>query len=330
MHLQHRIHLLAELGRYMSLNDAGWQQAKQRAAAENKWFIPEFIDLAAGNIIDRFLQENKLRDWANRYDLPDENPEPRNIGLVTAGNIPLVGFHDFLAIFISGHRQTIKPSSKDQVLIKQLVNHLNSLDPDTASYVSFAEMLKGADAYIATGSNNSARYFDYYFGKYPHIIRHNRTSVAVLTGKETADDLDKLADDVHLYFGLGCRNVTKIYVPQQYNFTPLLEAFKKYDYLSENNMYKNNYDYQLTLLILNKKYYMTNGTVIITENLSPFSPISLLHVEYYQHIPQPLTENPEAIQCVVGTGYMPFGQAQQPKLTDYADGIDTLQFLRNL
>jgi hypothetical protein len=332
MHLQQRIHLLVELGRYMLSDNADWQAAKERAFLENKWFIPEFIDLAVENIATEFLQEKKLRAWAERYDLPAENRDPKNIGLVMAGNIPLVGFHDFLAIFISGHRQTIKPSSRDQVLIKQLTGHLNTLDAGSVPYISFAEMLKGCDAYIATGSNNSARYFDYYFGKYPNIIRHNRTSVAILNGKETSADLEKLADDVNLFFGLGCRNVTKIYVPQNYDFIPLLEALKKFNYLSELNKYKNNYDYQLTMLIMNKKYYMANESVLLTEDPSPFSPIACLHFEYYSNLSGILAslEGNEAIQCVVGKDYIPFGQAQKPCLTDYADGMDTLQFLREL
>jgi hypothetical protein len=331
MHLQQRINLLAELGKYMASDDEAWIAAKQRASLENSWFITEFIDLAVKNIVHEFLQEEKLTAWVKKYDLPQENKSIKNVGLVMAGNIPLVGFHDFLCIFISGNKQTIKVSSKDSVLIKHLTEKLFSLDESVRAYISFAEMLKGCDAYIATGSNNSARYFEYYFSKYPSIIRRNRTSVAVLSGKETKEDLEKLADDVYLYFGLGCRNVTKIYVPEHYDFIPLLDAFNKYNYLSENHKYKNNYDYQLALLLLNKKYYMSNESLLLAENDSYFSAISVLHYEYYKSVENVLEEleKSEDIQCISGLQFS-MGNAQQPGLTNYADGVDTLKFLRSL
>jgi hypothetical protein len=332
MHLQQRIDLLAELGKYMSSKNESWQEVKKKASLQNGWFIPEFIEIAVNNIASAFLQKEKLQNWALQYEIPDENLSPKNIGLIMAGNIPLVGFHDFLCVFISGHKQTIKPSSKDDVLIKHLVEYLFSNDENVKDYVSFSEMLKGCDAYIATGSNNSARYFEYYFNKYPNIIRRNRTSVAILDGNETEDDLEKLADDVYLYFGLGCRNVTKIYVPENYDFVPLINTFKKYNYLGDHHKYKNNYDYQLAILIINKKYYMTDGSVILTENESVFSPISVLHVEYYKNLKNvidSLSQNND-IQCIVGKEQTPFGQAQQPSLTEYADGVDTLKFVCNL
>ena len=204
-------------------------------------------------------------------------------------------------------------------------------NPKVAEYVAFKELLKGCDAYIATGSNNSARYFQSYFNKYPHIIRRNRTSVAILTGEETHKELEKLADDVHQYFGLGCRNVTKIYVPCGYDFTLLLNAFKKYSYLADFHKYKNNYDYQLALLILNKKYFMSNESILLVENESVFSPISQLNYEYYTEIPKAGINQPEdEVQCVIGSSGLGFGIAQQPGLFDYADGIDTLQFLLTL
>ena len=193
-------------------------------------------------------------------------------------------------------------------------------------------MLKGCDAYIATGSNNSARYFEYYFNKYPNIIRRNRTSVAILDGNETKQELEKLADDIYLYFGLGCRNVTKIYAPEQYDFVPLIEALKKYNYLINHNKYKNNFDYQLAILIINKKYYMTDGTVILTENNGVFSPISVLHFEYYKNresVIELLSTNND-IQCIIGRQETPFGRAQQPSLNEYADGIDSMKFLCSL
>ena len=194
-------------------------------------------------------------------------------------------------------------------------------------------MLKGCDAYIATGSNNSARYFDYYFSKYPHIIRRNRTSVAILTGYESAAELDKLADDVNLYYGLGCRNVTKIYVPENYDFVPLLASFKKYIDFADHNKYKNNYDYQLAILLLNNKYYMTNGAILLVENEAFFSAISQLHYEFYTGDPATISaglQNNRDIQCVIGNGYINFGQAQSPGLADFADGVDTMGFLLGL
>jgi hypothetical protein len=193
-------------------------------------------------------------------------------------------------------------------------------------------MLKGCDAYITTGSNNSSRYFEYYFGKYPHIIRRNRTSVAILQGDESSEDLEKLADDVYLYFGLGCRNVTKLFVPENYDFIPLLTAFKKYNYLADHQKYKNNYDYNLAILLLNKKFYMSNESILLAENISLFSPISQLNYEYYSNLNELetiLTGNQD-LQCLVGKNYLPFGNAQSPSIDDFADGINTLKFLSGL
>ena len=198
--------------------------------------------------------------------------------------------------------------------------------------VQFGEMLKGCDAYIATGSNNTGRFFEYYFQKYPHIIRKNRTSVAVLTGEETPNELQYLADDVYQYFGLGCRNVTKLYVPVNYNFEALLNAFRKYDHLIDHNKYKNNYDYNLAILLLNHKYYMTNGSILLVEEQSPFSPISQLNYEFYEskeELQKKLHDN-ETIQCVVGDENTGFGMAQQPGICEFADRIDTISFLLNL
>jgi len=332
MNLQQRIVLLNRLGDYILENNDNWQSTKEKAGFQNPWFTPEFIDLATRNIAQTFLQKDHLTAWARQYKIPDENAAPKNVGIVMAGNIPLVGFHDFLCAFITGHRQTIKASSKDDVLIKHLVQQLYDWEEGTRQLVAFADMLKGCDAYIATGSNNSARYFEYYFSKYPHIIRRNRTSVAVLTGEETPEELSKLADDVYLYFGLGCRNVTKLFVPEQYDFIPLLTAFKKYDYLSDHHKYRNNYDYILAIMLLNKQYYMTNQSILLNENKELFSPISQLNFEYYTNagqVNESLTNNPD-VQCVVGKNHLAFGKAQQPALTDYADGIDVMKFLLEL
>ncbi len=329
MNLQYRIDLLVRLGQYILSDNEDWKLAKERASRENGWFIPEFVELATATIAANFLQKDILEKWMAPYKLKIGS---KNIGIVMAGNIPLVGFHDFLCVFISGHKAVIKPSSKDQILIKHLIEKLEEYDNEIKSLVTFSEMLKGCDAYIATGSNNSSRYFDYYFGKYPHIIRRNRTSVAVLTGEEMADDLEKLADDVYLYFGLGCRNVTKIYVPADYDFVPLLEAFRKYNYQADHHKYKNNYDYNLALHLLNKKYYMTNGSILLIEDAAIFSPISQLNYEFYNGNDDLTAKLPAAqdLQCIVGKSFIPFGGAQAPSISEYADGVDTLKFLTDL
>ncbi|MEO7922381.1 MAG: acyl-CoA reductase [Chitinophagaceae bacterium] len=331
MNLQHRIDLLVRLGEYILANEAGWQQAKEKASYENGWFIPEFVDPATENICRGFLQKELLQNWVAAYKIPPET-DPQKIGIVMAGNIPLVGFHDFLCVFISGHHAVIKPSARDQVLIKHLVEKMLGWDSRVNGLVTFAEMLKNCDAYIATGSNNSSRYFEYYFRKFPHIIRRNKTSVAVLTGNESREELDLLADDVYLYFGLGCRNVTKIYVPAGYDFIPLLGAFRKYNHLADHHKYKNNYDYNLAVNLLNKKYYMTNGSILLIEEPGLFSPISQLNYEFYSDgktLTSSLKTHPD-LQCVVGQAPIPFGKAQSPSLADYADGVDTLAFLRAL
>lgn len=332
MNLQHRTDLMVRLGQYILANDKEWIEAKEKAFQENGWFVPEFINLSVKNIADSFLNSTYLTAWINKYNCPDNPPISNKVGIVMAGNIPLVGFHDFLCVFICGHAAIIKPSSKDQVLIKHLLQKIVEWQPEATNVIQFADSLKNCDAYIATGSNNSSRYFEYYFAKYPTIIRKNRTSVAILTGKESPEELEKLSDDVHLFFGLGCRNVTKIYVPNDYNFLPLLEAFKKYSYLSEHHKYKNNFDYNLAIHLLNKKLYMTNGSVIMVEDTPLFSPISQLNYEYYSDITKltdTLSQNSE-LQCIIGDDYINFGNAQTPSLVDYADGVDTFQFLLQL
>ena len=325
-----RIELAARLGEYILSNPARWRETKTKASITNPWFTPEFIDLATRNIAENFLDKQKLEDWTSSYK--SETSSPKTIGIIMAGNIPLVGFHDLLSVFISGHKAAVKASSKDDVLIKHLAQILIEWNNELDDRIVFQEMLKGRDAYIATGSHNSARYFEYYFKKYPHIIRRNRTSVAVLEGNETPGELEKLADDVYLYFGMGCRNVTKIYVPKEYNFIPMLSAFKKYDHLKEHHKYRNNYDYNLALHILNRKFYMTNESIILSENSPIFSPISQVNYEFYtdqDEIAKSLNAM-EDLQCTVGHRYIPFGGAQIPSLTDYADGIDTLNFLTKL
>jgi hypothetical protein len=329
MTLQQRIDDLNHLGDFIKSDAKEWKEVKDRAYRSNHWFTEEFIELASSNIASEFLQKEKLQHWAKQYNLPEENVQPKLVGLVMAGNIPLVGFHDMLCIFISGHKQLIKASSKDEILIKFLVDKLIEIDSDIKEYISFADKLNGCDAYIATGSNNTSRYFEYYFGKYPNIIRRNRTSVAVLDGDETEEELDRLADDIQIYFGLGCRNVTKMYVPQGYNFEPLLRALDKYDHYCDFHKYRHNYDYQLALLMMSNRMYMTNDSIIFSENPSLFSAVSQVHYEHYddEESLKHQLENNDSIQVIVGKNYLPFGDAQRPSLTDYADGVDTMKFL---
>lgn len=332
MNLQQRIDLLVKLGSYLASNTEELEHAKLQAHRQNGWFTMAFIDTAIDNITTRFLQRDTLEAWAKQYNIPQHNNNSKTVGVVMAGNIPLVGFHDLLCVFICGHKATVKLSSKDAVLIPHIVKKLGEWNDEIQQLVTFAEILKGCDAYIATGSNNAARYFDYYFGKFPNIIRRNRTSVAVLDGTETPAELSLLADDIQLYFGLGCRNITKLYVPKDYDFIPLLNALKSYSYFTDLHKYKNNFDYHLALLLMNSKYYMSNDSIILTEHTSPFSPVSQVHYEFYNNSDEVKTAiaGNDDIQCAVGHGYLPFGEAQSPSLTDYADGVDTMTFLARL
>jgi hypothetical protein len=331
MKLKERLEILKELGKYISAQGSDWKSAVQKATQKNNWFVPEFVQLASNNIAQQFLQNEKLEQWAAHYHL-DDAIKPAKVGIVMAGNIPLVGFHDFLAVFVSGHTQIIKQSSKDDVLLKHLAEKMIEWNPEASRHVQFSEQLKSCDAYITTGSDNSARYFEYYFGRYPSIIRKNRTSVAVLTGKESTEQLQLLADDIMQYFGLGCRNVTQLYVPKEYDFVPLLSALKKYKWFFEHHKYRNNYDYQLAIYLMNNIYYMTNDCVVLVEAESPFSPIGTLHYQYYEDadtIYSQLKAN-DKIQAVVGAKGVQFGAAQCPQLMDYADGVDVMQFLLSL
>ena len=333
MNLSKRIELMVRLGQYIQQNNEDWQRIKEKAYINNPWFLPAFIDLSLRNITSHFLQGEALKDWVKQYPgIKEKNPAPRLIGIVMAGNIPLVGFHDFLCVFISGHKCLIKPSSKDEVLIKHLVEKLIEWQPELKDFIVFAELLKNCDAYIATGSNSTAGYFEYYFGKFPNIIRRNRTSAAILTGEETKEELELLADDVYLYFGMGCRNITKLYVPKNYNFLSLIEVFKKYEYLADHHKYKNNYDYNLALHILNNKVYMSNASLLLIEDENIFSPVSQLNYQYYESLEAvtKLLEYNESVQCIVGKGFIPFGAAQRPLLADYADGVDTMKWLAEL
>ncbi len=331
MNLQQRKDLLERLGQYLNGHEPDWQHAKQKAFTENRWFIPEFIEHSARSIAANYLAPGQLQKLISTYQIPDQNHAPKKVGIVMAGNIPMVGFHDMLCVFLTGNIAVIKPSSKDQVLIKHLVSKMIDWNENAAEYFIISERLKGCDAYIATGSNNSSRYFEYYFSQYPSIIRRNRTSIAILRGNETKEELEKLADDVYLYFGLGCRSISKIYVPEGYDFVPLLEAFRKYDHLAQHHKYKNNYDYNLAIHILNNKFYMTNDSIVLVEDKSLFSPISQLNYEYYQDAERIKSElnKDNQVQCIVDSRDG-MGKSQNPGVCDFADGVDTMSFLMKL
>ncbi len=327
--LHTRIELLEKLGQYMLSNDEQWQETLAVAKISNMWFTPDHIDLAVKNIAEQFLQKPIMEQWVSNYTYATE---PKKVGIVCAGNIPLVGFHDFMCGFLSGHDVVLKLSSKDEVLMKHLIAKLTEWEPEVAKHVQISDMLKGCDAYITTGSNNTARYFEQYFGQFPHIIRKNRTSVAILTGNETDEELSLLGDDIFLHFGLGCRNVTQVYVPKDYNFEKLLAAFNKYNEYINHNKYKNNYDYHLALYLLNRVPYMTNELLLMVENEMPFSAVAVLHYQYYTDIVavEEKLQGNDDVQCVVGKGHVGFGDAQRPGISDYADGVDTMTFLSSL
>jgi hypothetical protein len=280
------------------------------------------------------LNKILLEVWVNNYhdDLSD-NPEVKKVGIIMAGNIPAVGFHDLLCVLISGHKAVIRNSSDDAVLIPFLVEVLLNIAPDFANQIEFTQRISDIDAVIATGSNNSARYFDYYFAKYPSIIRRNRNSVAVLSGQETADDFRALGNDIFDYFGLGCRNVAKLYVPRGYVFDPFFALIEERASLMEHNKYMNNYDYHRALFLLDGIPFLTNNFLILRENEPLATPVSVVHYEFYDEIntlEEQLKSKSDEIQCRVGLNGLPFGSSQQPGLMDYADGVDVLQWLTGL
>ena len=332
--LQNRIDLMVALGGQLRNGSEAQDAAIRRAVAHNGWFTPETIGTAIENIVSGYLQRDALEAWAEHYQVPEAPTSPRQtIGLIPAGNIPMVGFHDVLSIFIAGHRTLLKLSDRDKQLLPYCYHILADLEPRISAWIQFVDRLEGFDAVIATGSDNTARYFKTYFGKYPHIIRRNRTSVAILTGSETQQELEQLGQDIFQYFGLGCRNVSKVYVPESYDLDTLMRVLHEFKHLNTHTKYKNNFDYNITLSILNKEEYRSNGAIILKENPSLHSRIAELHYERYRdlkHLHALLDAHRDDLQCIVGTApaaTVPFGGAQQPALTDYADGVDTMAFL---
>lgn len=283
------------------------------------------------------LEESKLKKWVANYPLSgDAKRTAKKIGVVMAGNIPLVGFHDFLCVLVSGNIFLGKLSQSDRFLLPAIAEILFQADPRYKNLICFTEdKLSDFEAVIATGSNNTSRYFEYYFEEYPHIIRKNRNSIAVLSGNETEEQLRLLADDIFTYFGLGCRNVSKIFVPEKYPFRKFIDAMQRYLYISAHNKFRNNYDYYRTIFTMNNQKFIDGGFFILNEGQSVNSPVSVINYEEYSDTEQVnsfIRDNEDKIQCVVGetagiSKSICFGKAQQPELWDYADNIDTLDFL---
>ncbi len=336
MTLSERIEALDKLGTRLLEPSEERDILMRRTSHNNAWFTIENQQKAIHEIATHFLNKEKLENWVKNYAIT-EGGDVKTVGLVLAGNIPLVGFHDILCVFVSGNKAKIKISDKDPYLLPYILQILKEIDSETADYFDITDgFLKDFDAVIATGSNNSARYFEAYFGKYPHIIRKNRNAVAILRGSETATDLALLGEDVFTYFGLGCRNVSKIFVPRGYNFHSLLTAFHEFRDIVLHDKYKNNFDYNFTLLILNKIHHEANGCILMREAAEMSSPIAVLYYEYYDDLTDlkiNLWQKREEIQLIVakdkveGLPTFYFGEAQKPSLSDYADGVDTLDFL---
>lgn len=338
MTLSQRIELLNRLAQYLhGPEDEFLTALMKRTEFHNAWFTVPNQQRALQAITDQLRQVEAIQKWVAPYAITAPASAPaKTVGLVLAGNIPLVGLHDVLCVFLAGHRAQIKLSSKDPYVLPYLLKLLGKFNESASTYFQIVNNLKDFDAIIATGSNNSARYFEAYFGKYPHIIRRNRNAVALLTGEETREELARLGDDVFSYFGLGCRNVSKLYVPDGYDFTSLLEVFHRWKDYQNFSKWKNNFDYNFALLTLNKEAFLHNGAIILRESTELASHIAGLYYEHYANLTagtQVLRKRATQIQLVVARPDLldlpifDFGQAQQPALNDYADGVDTLAFL---
>jgi hypothetical protein len=343
MNREQLISVLTDLGQVLeqSLTDQhdqnGLKAVMQRSAYQNPWLTLEFQETALHQIREKFLSEAALKNWLNQY--PEPVLQPKRIGLILAGNVPFVGMHDILSVLCSGHIAVVKLSSKDPYFFPWSKEQLQVIDRKNAtalaSYLEFAEQLKDIDAIIATGSNNTGRYFDYYFGKYPHIFRRNRSSVAILDGTEDDTVIAELGKDVFTYFGLGCRNISKLFLPEGFDPARLLKVWETYNYLQNHHKYKNNLDYNLTLLMLNYRKHFSSEYLALTENDGLHAPLATLYYTFYKDnadLQQQLDAISDDLQCVVSTkpGNTPPGQTQTPSLIDYADHVDTMKFLHEL
>ncbi len=333
-----RINAFVELGKYLTnpKNKAEIEDLAISANRRNNWFTVPNVLKSLNAIGSQYLEMHKLTHWANTYE---QNENPKSVGVIMAGNLPAVGFHDALAVLVSGHTLLAKLSTEDMILIPALLEKLVSIEPGFAEQIKYADRLNDADSFIATGSDNTARYFHYYFSKKPNIIRRNRTSVAILTGRETSEELYALGLDMLQYFGLGCRNVSKLFVPVGYDFTKFYESIQSLDHIFLNHhKYFNNYEYNKSVLLINRTLHYDNGFLMITENPAFVSPISTVYYETYDSVNQvqeQLEQHREKIQCVIGrseniSGAIPFGSAQEPGLSDYADSVDTMTFLSTI
>jgi hypothetical protein len=340
MNLTQRVLSFSALGDILSAKlDAGsFDSLLSKAYFENQWFTKENSRNAIFSIISDFLNKSKIEHWLDRYNLPENNESPKTIGIVMAGNIPLVGWHDLMSTLITGNKALIKLSTKDTTLMKLLIDELIAIDADFKEIIQITDQpLKDFDAIVATGSNNTLRYFEYYFGKYPHILRKNRNSIAILTGNESDSELVSLGNDIMAYFGLGCRNVSNLYLPLGYNFNRFFEVIEPWNKVLEHNKYANNYMYNKSILLLNKEKHLDNGFLLLRESKALSTPVSVLNYQYYHTIEEVksfLQEENDNLQCIVAhpgiiDNTVNFGETQNPQLWDYADGVDVVEFLNS-
>jgi len=303
----------------------------------NPWFIRRFLEASMDAILQQFIDSDKCKKWLQAY--PENNSQPRRVGLIMAGNIPLVGFHDLFCVLAAGHKAVIKLSDKDPWLLPFITDQWRRVYPELEDHITYVERLDKIDTVIATGSNNSGRYFEYYFRNYPHVFRQNRNGIAFLTGKESMMDLKNLAKDIFMFFGLGCRNVSKIYVPAGYDFSRWQEVIAEWSFLGDHNKYRNNLDYNYAIYLINSVPHMNLGHLILKEDDAIVSRIGCLHYSYYDDlstVENELDKRRGEIQCVVSASplalweHVAFGETQNPGLDQYADGVDTMQFLTNL
>ncbi|MDP1725981.1 MAG: acyl-CoA reductase [Bacteroidota bacterium] len=331
MNYTQRFNVISELGVIFRQSNPDFPLFEQ-AYLSNNWFTID-MQIKAIKAWGQLLTKENLEKWLADYQFPVQNV-PKTVIIIMAGNIPLVGLHDLICVFISGNRALVKPSSDDTILIKWVIDELKKINPLSENLITIAEDYRtnSFDAVIATGSNNSNRYFEYYFKNKPNLLRKSRNSIAVLTGNETAAELDKLADDIFLYFGLGCRNVSKVLLPQGYNLEPMIVAFERYKDIINHNKYANNYTYHKAIFLMNLAPHLDNGFLILKQDDLIASPLSVLLFQFYESLDDVyafIEAHKNELQCVVGNinGGLAFGQSQSPELWDYADGIDTLKFL---
>ncbi|QOR74040.1 acyl-CoA reductase [Cruoricaptor ignavus] len=344
MEMQGKVSALAKVGDFLGnflLTDEvayGDQQRNfagilQRSEIENPWFTQQNLRFALNSWAE-LLNEENLNNWLENYDFRNQG---KRVGLILAGNIPMVGFHDVICVILSGNFPLIKLSSKDRLLIPFLLKLWREFSEDDVQF-EIVEKLQDFDAVIVTGSNNTARYLEFYFKDKPRIIRKNRTSVAILSGEETDADLQNLAGDIFQYFGMGCRNVTRLFIPKSFEINRLFENFISFGNIIYHHKYANNYDYNKAIFLLNRDDFWDNNFVMLREEASLFSPISVLNFSRYenlQEVAEFIAENEADIQAVVSNFQLTipmvkFGEAQQPSLETYADNVDTMRFLSGL